>query len=183
MTCYFEIAGARMNLKAVLLVLMAVASANPLHAANNTSHVGALSWLVGGVWKADASKAGASTAETRYTWSDNGDYIRFNMHFLKGNQVMRIYDGSFYWNPQTSSLEIWNMNGKNEVMEGPVKVDGKAIAATFLAKNSDEKMVEFRMTISRETNNRYLWSMEEKQPLGWKQLMALDCVRQPRTHS
>jgi hypothetical protein len=165
---------------ALLLVLMAVAIATPLRGATQDHHaqpVAALSWLVGGVWKADASKVGATTAEMRYSWSDNGDYIRFNMHFLKGNQVSRIYDGSFYWNPQTSSLQIWNMNGKNEVMEGPVKVDGKAIAATFPAKDAAEHEVEFRMTVTRQTDSRYHWSMEEKQPSGWKELIALDYVR------
>jgi hypothetical protein len=162
---------------------MAVASANALQSANNKNHntepVAALSWLVGGVWKADASKTGngIERAEMRYSWSDNGDYIRFNMHFLKGTQVLRIYDGSFYWNPQTASLEMWNMNGKNEVMQGPVKVNGNTVDTTFPAKNSQEKEVEFRMTITRETNNRYGWSMEEKQPNGWKQLMALEYIR------
>jgi hypothetical protein len=46
------------------------------------SPIAALSWLVGGVWAADATKLGPGMQrmETRYQWSDN--VLRFTTHFV-----------------------------------------------------------------------------------------------------
>src|SRR5277367_1082781 len=43
-----------------------------------------LSWVIGGVWTADATKLapGMQRIETRYQWSDNHAYIRFTTHFV-----------------------------------------------------------------------------------------------------
>jgi hypothetical protein len=58
-----------------------------------------LSWLIGGVWTADASKLGPGMQriETRYTWSDNGSYIRFTTHFVTDKGELKNYDGNFFW--------------------------------------------------------------------------------------
>ncbi len=67
--------------------------------------ISALSWLVGGVWTADASKMepGMQRIETRYQWSDNNAYIRFNTHFVFNKGTSRAYDGNFFWNPAQKS--------------------------------------------------------------------------------
>ncbi len=53
-----------------------------------------LEWLVGGVWTTDMSKMGngMKSIETRYTWSDNGAFIRFNSHFITEKAVVYRYD-------------------------------------------------------------------------------------------
>ena len=60
-----------------------------------------LSWLVGGVWTADASKMGdgMKRIETRYVWSDNNAFIRFTTHFVSDKGTAKTYDGNFYWEP------------------------------------------------------------------------------------
>ena len=42
--------------------------------------ISALSWLVGGIWTADATKLGPGMLriETRYQWADNKAYSRLN---------------------------------------------------------------------------------------------------------
>lgn len=49
-----------------------------------------LEWLVGGVWTADAAKMAAGLRiETRYTWSDNGAYIRFTTDFVSPQGTLK----------------------------------------------------------------------------------------------
>ncbi len=47
--------------------------------------IAALSWLVGGIWTADATKLGPGVLriETRYQWADNNAYIRLNTHLVE----------------------------------------------------------------------------------------------------
>src|SRR4051794_36816408 len=58
-----------------------------------------LAWLIGGVWKADASSVGQGKMriETRYSWSDNGTFIRFTTHFITDSGELKNYDGNLYW--------------------------------------------------------------------------------------
>jgi len=67
--------------------------------------VSGLSWLVGGVRTADASKLGPGMQriETRYQWSDNDSYIRFTTHFVTDKAVLKTYDGNFFWNPSKAA--------------------------------------------------------------------------------
>lgn len=149
----------------------------------NAKPIAPLAWLVGGVWTADASKLGGGMqrAEMRYEWSDNDEYIRFTMHFVSGEKTSYIYDGSFFWDPEKATLAMWNMNGKNEIMQGPVKIDENSLRVIFRAKNAQEKEADFRMSIVRKSNDRYEWETEEKQPQGWKELLSLDYLRKPES--
>jgi hypothetical protein len=81
----------------------------------------ALSWLVGGVWTADASKMGSGMQriETRYRWSDNNAYIHFTTHFVFVKGTANTYDGQFFWNPAQKSLAMWYMDAQNGISEGP----------------------------------------------------------------
>jgi hypothetical protein len=144
--------------------------------------IAALAWLAGGVWTADASKAGGGGGglqriETRYQWSDNDAYLRFNTHFITDKATIRNYDGSFYWDPEQSTLAMWYMDAKNSITMGPVKFDGTTMEMTFRATNFEDKMSDMRVKVTRKTNDDYTWALEEKVAEGWKQLLALEYVR------
>ena len=144
-----------------------------------TKPIAPLAWLVGGVWTADASKLGGGMQriETRYRWSDNNAYIRFDTHFVTDQAEMHNYDGNFFWDPERATLAMWYMNTRNEITQGPVKIDGNVMTMHFRAKDSDEKDADFRVSVTRKTNDNYAWVLEEEQPDGWKQLLALEYLR------
>lgn len=138
-----------------------------------------LSWVIGGVWTADASKfgPGMQRIETRYQWSDNHAYIRFTTHFVFDKGTAKAYDGNFFWNPAQHSLALWYMDSKNSITESSVQVDGNQWTMLFRGEDFDGKMVDLRVVVARKTNDDYLWSVAEKQGENWKELAALEYLR------
>ncbi|HEY6273865.1 MAG TPA: hypothetical protein VIX19_17940 [Terriglobales bacterium] len=141
--------------------------------------IAALSWLVGGVWTADGSKVapGLQRIETRYVWSDNGAFIRFNTHFVVDKGPIPTYDGSFFWDPEQSTLAMWYMDTRNSITQGPVKVDGETTEMSFHGNDFEGKPADLRVKVIRKTNDHYTWQLEEKVPQGWKQLASLEYLR------
>ena len=139
-----------------------------------------LAWLVGGVWTADASKmAPGLKIETRYSWSDNGAYIRFTTHFVNEKGTMKNYDGQFYWDAEPAGLRVWYMDARNHITQGPVEVEGDLMQIAFRAEDFQGKMADLRVQLARKTNDHYTWTLEEKQPAGWDQLASLEYLRMP----
>ena len=137
-----------------------------------------LAWLVGGVWTADGSKMAAGLRiETRYTWSDNGAYIRFTTHFVTDKGTLKNYDGHFFWNPEQSVLAVWYMDARNHITKGPVAVKGEEMQIAFRAEDFQGKLSDLRVLVTRKTNDHYTWTLEEKQPEGWSQLASLEYLR------
>ena len=171
--------------KALTLIAVLVLASATLAGQENTPkatpprQINALGWLVGGVWTADASKMGdgMQRIETRYTWSDNNAYIRFNTHFVMEKATVRNYDGQFFWNPEQSTLAMWYMDARNSITQGPVQVDGDVTHFLFRATDFEGKMADLRVNLSRKTNDDYVWMLEEKDGAGWKQLASLEYLR------
>jgi hypothetical protein len=138
-----------------------------------------LSWLVGGVWKADATKLapGMKTIETRYQWADNDAFIRFTTHFVMEKGTVKTYDGNFFWNPEQSSLGFWYMDASNWITQGPVKLDGDTMELTFRAADFQGKPADLRVDVVRVTNDHYTWRLEEKTGSDWKHLASLEYLR------
>jgi hypothetical protein len=138
-----------------------------------------LAWLVGGVWIADTSKMGPGLQriETRYQWSDNDAYIRFTSHFVSDKETERRYDGSFYWDPRKSSLEMWYMDASNAIKEGPVTLSGEKMQMTFSGEDSNGKLVDYRVTVTQTSADRYSWLLDEKVTQDWKSLLTLEFIR------
>jgi hypothetical protein len=147
--------------------------------AHSGKPIDALSWVVGGVWTADATKMapGIQRIETRYQWSDNHAYIRFTTHFVLDQGVSKAYDGNFFWNPAQKSLQLWYMDGRNGITEGPVQVDGDEWTMQFHGSDFAGKMADLRVMVTRKTNDAYHWSVAEKDGDQWKELAALDYMR------
>ncbi len=143
--------------------------------------VDAISWVVGGVWTADATKMapGMQKIETRYQWSDNHAYIRFNTHFVFEKGTAKAYDGNLFWNPDKKSLAIWYMDHENSITEGPLQVDPDGWTITFHEPDFEGNMADLRVKVLRKTNDDYQWSVAEKQGDTWKQLAQLEYLRQP----
>lgn len=141
--------------------------------------IAAMSWLVGGVWTADASKmAPGMKIETRYQWSDNEAYIRFNTHFIFEKGTAKTYDGNFFWNPAQRSLAMWYMDAKNGITEGPVEVNGEVTKMSFHGPDFDGKDADLRVFVTRKMKDDYRWSVEEKQgDSTWKEVAALEYLR------
>ena len=156
-----------------------VSSQNAAETAKPAKPISVLTWLVGGVWTADASKLGPGMRriETRYQWSDNASYLRFNTHFITDKETLRRYDGNFFWNPDKSALAMWYMDAQNSITEGLVKVEGDVMSINFQGKGGDGKPQYYRVTVTRKTNDHYSWTLEAKQGDGWKSFPSLDYLR------
>jgi hypothetical protein len=146
-----------------------------------TKPIDALSWVIGGVWTADASKLapGMQRIETRYQWSDNHAYIRFTTHFVFDKGTVKNYDGSFFWNPATKNLALWYMDTQNTITESSVQIDGNQWTMQFRGEDFAEKMADLRVVVTRKTGDDYSWSLSEKQGDTWMPLMALEYLRLP----
>jgi hypothetical protein len=140
-----------------------------------------LAWLVGGVWKADASGVGQGKMriETRYVWSDNDKFIRFTTHFITDRGELKNYDGNLYWDPSKKGLAVWYMSASNAITEGPMTIDGDLWQITFEGEDFDDKPATLRVDVLRNTDNQYRWTLTEKQGEGWKQLATLVYDRNP----
>ncbi len=141
--------------------------------------IAGLSWLVGGVWTADASKMGngMQRIETRYQWSDNDAYIRFTTHFVLDTKTVKRYDGNFYWDVEKKELAMWYMASDGSVMQGPMRWDGTVLSITFRAEDFEGKMAEMKVDVTRKTNDKYVWALSEKDGAGRKALASLEYVR------
>ena len=141
--------------------------------------VDALAWLVGGVWTADATKMGPGMLriETRYEWSDNKSFIRFNTHFVSDKGAAKTYDGNFFWNPSQKTFAMWYMNASNAITEGPMTINGDLMRMSFRGTNFEGKEADLRVDVGRKNNDLYHWSLAEKQGDQWKELAALDYSR------
>ena len=166
---------------ASLLALPVGAQQKPPAQAQPQKPISQLAWLVGGVWTADASNLGQGKMriETRYTWSDNGAFIRFNTHFITDRGELKNYDGNLYWDPTKKGLAIWYMSASNAITEGPIVIDGDLWQVTFQGEDFDAKPATLRVDVVRKTNNQYRWTLTEKQGDAWKQLATLVYDRNP----
>ena len=166
----------------VMIVVASVCGQQAEKKAEAEKPIRALSWLVGGVWVADASNLapGMQKIETRYQWADNNAYIRFNTHFIFDKGTTKTYDGNFFWNPAQKSLAMWYMDVENTIVEGPVEVHGEVIRTTFRAQDFDGKMADMQVLVTRRNNDDYGWSLQERQGETWRHLAALEYVRSAR---
>jgi hypothetical protein len=141
--------------------------------------ISALSWLVGGVWTADASKLGPGMLriETRYQWADNNAFIRFNTHFVSDKGASRTYDGNFFWNPADKVLAVWYMDTTNNITQGPVQVEGKDTKIRFRGEDFEGKMADLRVVVTRKNNDDYQWLLQEMQDAKWKDIAQLEYLR------
>ena len=141
--------------------------------------ISALGWLVGGTWTASATNLGSGVQriETRYQWSDTKNFVRFNTHFVTDRGIARAYDGNFFWSPNQKTIEVWYMDGDNEIVEGPVRVEGDVLTMTFSTENGEGKMADFRVDVTRRTNDHYHWSLKEKKGDTWTDVLALEYLR------
>jgi hypothetical protein len=138
-----------------------------------------LAWLVGGVWTADASKMGGGMQriETRYEWSDNHSFLRFNTHFVTDKATLHNYDGQFFWDPDRGTLGMWYMNARNEITQGTITVKGDVLDFAFRGTDFEGKLADLKVQVTRKNNDRYVWQLAEKGTEGWKALASLEYVR------
>ncbi len=153
--------------------------------ADSTAHpaprkpISALAWLADGVWTADASRLGPGMQriETRYMWSDNGSFLRFNTHFISETGERKTYDGQFFWDPAQASLAMWYMDAANAIIQGPVTVDGDRTRMTFRGPDFEGKVADLRVDVTRLKPDVYRWAVAEHTGDDWKELAALEYVR------
>ncbi|HEY2012141.1 MAG TPA: hypothetical protein VGH38_01515 [Bryobacteraceae bacterium] len=162
-------------MKSMLFLLALV----PLFADSLNKPITALSWLVGGTWTADASKFGngMQRIETRYQWSDNDAYVRFTTHFVSEKGSAHTYDGNLFWNQAQSQFGMWYMDAGNQIVEGPMTVDGEAFTMTFRGQSPEGKTTDLRAEVTRKTPDHYHWAVFEKQGAQWKELFSLEYRR------
>jgi hypothetical protein len=69
------------------------------------------------------------------------------------------------------------MNAENEIVEGPMNIDGDTWTMTFRGTDPEGKMADLRAEVTRKSPDLYHWLVREKQADGWKEIMALDYHR------
>jgi hypothetical protein len=169
-------------LTSVLLSLL-LAAASSFGQAQNTKPlekpIGAISWLTGGVWTADASKLGPGMQriETRYEWADNGAYLHFTTHFVFDKGTLKNYDGNFYWDPQKNSLAMWYMDAQGGITQGQMEWSGDVLRITWRGPDLDGKVADLKVEVTRKSPNQYHWAASEKDGDAWKEMAALDYIR------
>jgi hypothetical protein len=165
----------------ITFLLCGISSAQPSESPSNRNPIRSLSWLVGGVWTADATNLGPGMRriETRYQWSDNNAYLRFTTHFVSDKGAAHTYDGNLFWDPAGKTLAMWYMDAQNSVTQGPMQVDGDNWQISFRAPDFDGKMADLRVNVVRKSSDKYRWSLLEKQGEQWKELATLDYLRVP----
>jgi hypothetical protein len=146
-----------------------------------TKPITPLAWLVGGTWTADASNLapGMQRIETRYTWSDNGSYIRFTTHFVSDKGTLKNYDGSFFFDPAGKTLAMWYMDAGGSITQGPVTIQGDLWQMSFHGPDFEGKPADLQVNVLRKSNDLYHWSVSEKDGDTWKKLLELDYARKP----
>ncbi len=117
--------------------------------------------------------------ETRYQWSDNNAYIRFNTHFVFAKGTSKAYDGNFFWNPTQKSLAMWYTDAQSGITEGHVEVDGNVTKINFHGPDFEGKVADLQVIVAKKTNDDYRWSVLEKQGDKWTELAALEYIRVP----
>jgi hypothetical protein len=152
----------------------------PAPAPAATRPIGSLTWLVGGVWRADASTLGPDLLriETRYRWSDNQAFIRFTTHFVFTQGTRKNYDGQFFWSPATSALAMWYMDSRGAVTEGSVVADSSSFGMQFRSVDFEGKPADLRVSVTRRSVDHYTWALSERAGDDWKELAVLEYMRQ-----
>jgi len=72
---------------------------------------------------------------------------------------------------------MWYMDSHNSIIQGPMTFGSDTLQMTFRAEGFDGKPGDFRVTVSRKTNDRYIWLLEQKLPDSWKQIATLEYIR------
>jgi len=164
-----------------VMLAVGVGAAGGQEASKSAKPVAAMEWVVGGVWVADTSKLGGGMQriETRYQWSDNGAYIRFNTHFISDKGTMKNYDGNFYWEPAEKTLRVWYTDAGSAITQGPVMVGADQWQISFRGEDFEGKQAEMRVDVDVKSKDLYHWTLNEKSGGSWKKLLELDYVRKP----
>jgi hypothetical protein len=170
--------------KLVTLITITIAIAIPSTPAQQptpTKAITPLAWLVGGTWTADASNLapGMQRIETRYTWSDNGSYIRFTTHFVSDKGTLKNYDGNFFYDPTGKTLAMWYMDAGGAITQGPMTIQGDLWQMSFHGPDFEGKPADLQVNVLRKSNDLYHWSASEKGGDTWKKLLELDYARKP----
>jgi hypothetical protein len=167
--------------KMMLAILLCLSTAlmGQSSSAKIASPIQSLEWLVGGVWTTDMSKMGngMKSIETRYTWSDNGAFLRFNTHFVTDKGTIKRYDGNFYYDSDKKTLAMWYMDSENTIYQGPIKAEGDLTTFDFRGEDFEGKMADLRVVVTRKSNSLYDWALSERDGEKWKPLATLDYSR------
>lgn len=159
----------------IAVLAFAVAGAQEKPVRDSQSQVRSLGWLVGGTWKAEASKD--LTIKTTYSWSDNEAFLRFKTHFVSPQADAHRYDGQFYWDPEAKRLTMWYMDAENAIYSGPITANGEVTTFAFRGEDFAGKMADLRVNVTRRSNELYHWQLTEKAGDDWKEIAALDFKR------
>jgi len=162
-----------------LLLAGMLSAQSGLDSIKQVRQIDMLAWLNGGVWTADAALLGPGMVriETRYAWSDNQAFLRFNTHFVMDKGVLKNYDGQFFWDREQNALEIWYMDASNAITHGPVRIEGNEMQITFHGPDFAGQPADLRVKVTRRTADHYTWRLEERGEAGWKQLAQLEYLR------
>lgn len=163
------------------MLLTSIAFATALDSAGaQTRPIDRFSWLVGGIWEADASSLGNGMKQiaTRYQWSPNKAYIEFSTTFTSTKGSVVNYSGSLFQSTQGSAAspayEMWYMDARNAITDGPVSPRSGDDWSLAFAQDSQN----YRVDVMREARDRYRWMLYSQAGAEWSLVFALTFVNE-----
>ena len=72
---------------------------------------------------------------------------------------------------------MWYMASDGSVMQGPVMWENGVLGAKFKAPDFEGKIADLKVEMTRRTNDKYVWTLFEKESDGWKPLASLEYNR------
>jgi hypothetical protein len=154
-----------------------VASSSSGAIAQTESEVSSLGWLTGGTWVGTAPESPLQV-RTAYSWSNNGQFVRFFTKFVMPSGTQNKYDGNIYFDPATHQVMTWYVHENAAITLAVTTVTPSGFAMTFSEVDGDGHPANYRVEVARQADDRYSWRLFQENEAEWQAVMDLTFVRQ-----
>jgi hypothetical protein len=145
--------------------------------AQTTSGVADLNWLTGGTWIGSAPGSPLQV-RTAYSWSNNHQFVRFFTKFVMPTGTQNKYDGNIYFDPATKQAMTWYIHENGAITSAATTISDSGFSMTFADTDEDGKPANYRVEVTRQSADRYVWRLFQQTATGWQAALTLAFVRQ-----
>lgn len=149
----------------------------PVAAAQTANSVSDLGWLTGGTWVGTAPGSPLQV-RTAYSWSNNHQFVRFFTKFVMPSGTQNKYDGNIYFDPATKRAMTWYVHEDGAVTVAVTTIGPSGFSMSFSDTDENGRPANYRVDITRQTDDRYSWSLFQQTDAGWQPALSLTFVRQ-----
>ena len=140
-----------------------------------------LSWLVGGTWvsRIDSPDGAPTRVECRFQWAENGQALKFVIHFKAGDEVVPQYEGMYYWHPGKKRIQMLQVGRGGNVTESVVTVDGARMAQENEAARADGTTSPQRVSVTRTEADAFEFKAQVLRDGQWVEAVGFTYRREP----